>query len=59
MKTSSLEKIKGIGPAKAKKLLTTFGTITALKEATAGEIRERAKVSEKEAEAVYAYFHKE
>ena len=59
MKTSSLEKIKGIGPAKAKKLLTTFGTITALKEATAGEIRERARVSEKEAEAVYAYFHKE
>lgn len=59
MKTSSLEKIKGIGPAKAKKLLTTFGTVTALKEATAGEIRERAKVSEKEAEAVYAYFHKE
>ncbi|MBQ3527307.1 MAG: excinuclease ABC subunit UvrC [Clostridia bacterium] len=59
LKTSSLEKIKGIGPAKAKKLLSAFKTIGALKEATAEEIRETAKVSEADAVAVFEHFHKE
>lgn len=58
LKTSSLEKIKGIGPSKAKKLLSAFGTISKLKEATAEEIRETAKVSEADAKAIYGYFHK-
>ena len=58
LKTSSLEKISGIGPAKAKKLLSAFGTIAKLKEATAEEIKETAKVSEADAKAVYEYFHK-
>ncbi len=58
MKTSSLEKIKGIGPSKAKKLLAAFGTLSKLKEATAEEIRETAKVSEADAKAIYGYFHK-
>jgi len=59
LKTSSLEKIKGIGPAKAKKLLSAFKTIGALKEATAEEIRETAKVSETDAVAVFEHFNKE
>ncbi len=58
LKTSSLEKIKGIGPQKAKKLLSAFGTLSKLKEATAEEIRKTAKVSEADAKAVFEYFHK-
>ncbi len=59
LKTSSLEKIKGIGPKKAKKLLENFKTIAKIKEATAEEIREIGKVSEAEARAVFEYFNKE
>ena len=58
MKTSSLEKIKGIGPAKAKKLLLNFKTVSALKEADVSEIQEKGKVSAADAAAVYEYFHK-
>ncbi len=58
MKTSSLEKIKGIGPAKAKRLLLNFKTISALKEADALEIQNVGKVSAADAAAVYEYFHK-
>lgn len=59
LKTSSLEKIKGIGPAKAKKLLQSFGTVSALRSAGAEEIRERSGVSEADAKAVFEYFNKE
>ncbi len=59
LKTSSLEKIKGIGPAKAKKLLAGFQTVSELKTASAEEIREKCKVSEADAKAVYDYFHKQ
>lgn len=59
LKTSSLEKIKGIGPAKAKKLLAAFGTLGALKTASAEEIKNKGKVSENDALAVYEYFNKE
>ena len=58
LKTSSLEKIKGIGPQKAKKLLSNFGTLSKLKEASAEEIRESGKVSEADAKAIFEYFHK-
>ena len=58
LKNSSLEKIKGIGPAKAKKLLLGFGTLSKLKEASEKEIREIGKVSEADAKAVFEYFHK-
>ncbi|MBE6588312.1 MAG: excinuclease ABC subunit UvrC [Ruminococcaceae bacterium] len=58
LKTSSLEKIKGIGPAKAKRLLLNFGSVSKLKEATAEEIRTIGKVSEADAEAVFEYFNK-
>lgn len=59
MKTSSLEGIKGIGPAKAKKLLSAFKTLSALKEADVEQICTVASVSRKDAESVYEYFHKE
>ena len=59
LKTSSLEKIPGIGPAKAKKLLSYFGTLSKLRESTAAEIEKAPGVSARDANEVYKYFHKE
>lgn len=57
MKHSSLEKISGIGPAKAKRLLEAFGTLSALKNAAESEIRAVKGISEADAERIYEYFH--
>ena len=54
---SSLEKIDGIGAAKAKKLLLHFKTITNLKTASAEEISKVKGISAKDAEKVYKYFN--
>ena len=54
--TSSLEKIPGIGPAKAKRLLTHFGSIKRLREATADEIAALPGMGRRDAEAISAYF---
>ena len=59
LKHSSLEKIEGIGPAKAANILSHFGTLTAVKSADADEIEKVKGVSRKDAEAVYGYFHSE
>lgn len=59
MKTSTLEKIKGIGPAKAKALLSHFGSLTALKNASEAEISEVSGISKSDAENVYNYFRQE
>ena len=53
---SSLERIPGIGPAKAKSLLLGFGTLKRLSEATKEELTEIRGIGEKDAEAVLAYF---
>ncbi len=58
LKTSSLEKISGIGPAKAKKLMSHFKTLSALKEASEEEISAVSGISRADAEAVFAYFNK-
>ena len=58
MKHSSLEKIDGIGPSKAKKLLDGFGTMTALKNASEQEIRALKGISEADARNVFEYFRK-
>lgn len=58
MKTSSLESIKGIGPAKSKALLEHFSSFSDLKKASADELSEVNGISRKDAEAVYEYFHK-
>ena len=58
LRTSSLEKIKGIGPAKSKALLGAFKTINALKEASAEEIAEVPGISKTDADEVYLYFHR-
>lgn len=58
LKKSSLEKISGIGPAKAKKLMSHFKTLSALKEASEEEISAVSGISRADAEAVFAYFNK-
>ena len=58
LRHSSLEKIEGIGPTKAAKLLSHFGTLAALKAANSAEINAVKGISARDAEAVYGYFHK-
>ena len=57
LKHSTLEKINGIGAAKAKALLAAFGGIGAIKTATEAEIAKVRGVSAADARAVYKYFH--
>lgn len=58
MKTSSLESIKGIGPAKSKALLEHFSTFAELKNASVAELSEAVGISQRDAEAIYEHFHK-
>ncbi len=58
LKTSTLEEIKGIGPAKAKALLTGMGSLTAVKKASVAELSSVAGISQVDAEAVYSHFRK-
>ena len=58
LRTSSLEKVKGIGPAKAKALLAHFGTLANMRLASVSQIEEVRGVSRSEAENVYEFLHK-
>ena len=53
---SSLEKIPGIGPAKAKRLLAAFGSLRALSAADEETIAQVNGVSKKDAKAVFDHF---
>lgn len=57
LKHSSLEKINGIGPVKAKKLLSAFGTLAAVKTATLDQIRVVDGLNDSDAYHVFQYFH--
>ncbi len=57
IKHSSLEKIKGIGEAKAKALLAHFGGITAIKEAGVDEISAVKGITKRDAENIVKYYH--
>ncbi|MBR3998635.1 MAG: excinuclease ABC subunit C, partial [Clostridia bacterium] len=57
LKTSSLEKIKGIGPAKSRALHDRFRTITAMKTASVDDLAETPGISRTDAEAIYLFFH--
>ncbi len=59
LKTSSLEKIKGIGPAKAKALLLHFGNLEALKNAPKEDIIKVKGISEANADEIIKHFNKE
>ena len=55
---STLEKIEGIGPAKAKLLLSEM-PLAKVKTSSAKELAKIKGISDKDAENVYNYFHKE
>ena len=57
LKHSSLEKIPGIGAAKAEKLLKAFGGLGKLKEAEERDIAAVSGISKKDAAAIHQYFH--
>jgi len=56
LKHSSLEKIAGIGPVKAKALLSAFGTLKRLSVAEQSELLSVRGITPADAEAVYHYF---
>ena len=55
---SSLEKISGIGPAKAKKLLAAM-PLSKIKTAEKEELADIPGISLSDAENIYNHFHKE
>ncbi|MBR4071959.1 MAG: excinuclease ABC subunit UvrC, partial [Clostridia bacterium] len=57
LKTSSLEKIKGIGPAKAKALLLHFESLEALKNASKEDIIKVKGVNEANADEIIKHFN--
>ena len=56
LKHSSLEKIDGIGPAKAKSLMRHFGTVAKIKAASADELTAAKGISARDAEAIIKHF---
>ena len=54
---SSLEKIDGIGPAKAKRLLQALGSFTAVKKASVEELMAVKGISRTDASKIYQYFN--
>ena len=59
LKTSSLESISGVGPAKAKALFAAFGTLGAIKRATLEELAAVKGISDKDAENIAKHFSDE
>ena len=57
MTHSSLEKIKGIGPLKAKRLLKAM-PLARIRKATEDELIREAKISPADAKNIYDYYHK-
>lgn len=57
LKHSSLEKIKGIGPSKAKKLLSAMGTLATIKNASQEDFRAVGGITDADAYNIYKYFH--
>lgn len=57
LKKSVLEEIKGIGPEKAKTLLTLEGGLSAVKRASVEELVLLKGISRQDAMRVYAHFH--
>jgi len=55
--TSELDQISGIGPARRKILLSHFGSVERIKQASLEELLKAEGVNKKAAENVYKYFH--
>lgn len=58
LKTSTLEQIKGIGPAKAKALLEHMGSLSAVQKADADTLAAIPGISRSDAEAIYTHYRK-
>ena len=56
LKTSTLEKIRGIGPAKAKLLMEKMGTLAAIQKADVETLAEIPGISRTDAETIYTYY---
>ena len=56
---SQLEDIPGIGPARRRALLTHFGSLKAMKEATVEELTEVQGMNKTAADAVHQWLHRE
>ena len=54
-----LENIPGIGPAKRRVLLAHFGSIGKIRDAAVEELATAKGISQKDAEAIFGYFHQE
>ena len=59
LRRSSLENIPGIGPAKAKRLLSHLKTFGAVKNADIESLAAAPGISQSDAATVYEYFHKD
>ena len=57
LRTSSLEAVEGIGPTKAKALLSAFGGLRGVKQASFEELCAVKGISERNANALLTYFH--
>ena len=56
LRTSSLEKIPGIGPAKAKALLAYFKKLDAIRSADKKRLMSAPGIGAKDADAILRYF---
>lgn len=57
VKVSALDKIEGIGPTRKKTLLTHFGSVKAIKQASLEELNQIPGMTRQAAENVYKHFH--
>ena len=55
--TSRLDEIPGVGPARRKALMRSFQSIGEIMEASVEELAAIPEIPQKQAEAIYAYFH--
>ncbi len=54
---SVLDRVPGIGPARKKALIAHFGSVRAIRSASADRLAEVPGISRKQAEAIHTYFH--
>jgi excinuclease ABC subunit C len=54
---SELDNIEGIGPKRKSSLIKHFGSLDEVKMADIEDLQKVRFVSEKEAKAIYSYFH--
>ena len=59
VRASSLDEIEGIGPARKKKLLSHFGSVKSIQQASLEELLKLPGITRPIAENVYQHFHKE